>query len=126
MGFIPSCDPNYYFPSDPNSLGGGPYSIFRRCLYGKEVSNYQLDYAQQFLTKYKDQSKLLHMDFVEAHEGTGEVVAYLDTKLFEMLRWIEANGHVYSLHIRLVRGFNIYPSFRSRTTFKQPAGCFQG
>lgn len=45
-GIIPACDPNYFYPKDVNSLGGGPYSIFRRCLYGKELISYSQEYAK--------------------------------------------------------------------------------
>lgn len=46
MGMIHACDPNYFDPNDNNNLGAGPYAIVRRCLYGKEMIDYSIEYAQ--------------------------------------------------------------------------------
>jgi hypothetical protein len=35
-GIIPSCDPNFFMPMYRTGSGMGPYSVFRRCLYGVE------------------------------------------------------------------------------------------
>lgn len=45
IGIAPGCDPNYFNPQFPGSLGGGPYASFRRCLYGKEIADYGYEYA---------------------------------------------------------------------------------
>lgn len=73
MGIIPSCDPNYYSPDAPAS---GPYSVMRRCLYGKEMIDYSLTYAQEFLTTYSQQPKYFALELIEAHERTQEVIKY--------------------------------------------------
>jgi hypothetical protein len=36
MGFLHSCDPNFFNPNNFEGIGQGPNSIFRRCLYKKE------------------------------------------------------------------------------------------
>lgn len=84
------CDPNYYNRKDPYPLNRGPFSILRRCLYGKDTYEYVLEYAEQFWTAYKDQPKFFRMGFIDAHESTGEVVKYLDEPLTDFLkRWNE-------------------------------------
>lgn len=34
------------------------------------------------------------MDFLEAHEGTTEVINHQDQGLYDMLIWLETRGHV--------------------------------
>ena len=70
MGITHSCMPTFFFPGYRTSSGGGPYSVFRRCVYGKEVIEYTIDYAKQFLTAYHDVPKFLSMEYLEAHERT--------------------------------------------------------
>ena len=84
------CDPNYYNRKDPYPLNRGPFSILRRCLYGKDTYEYVFEYAEQFWTAYKDQPKFFRMGFIDAHESTGEVVKYLDEPLTNFLKnWNE-------------------------------------
>ena len=43
------CDPNYYTSLNSHGLlFNGPYSLIRRCLYGKDIFEYELEYAKQF------------------------------------------------------------------------------
>ena len=84
------CDPNYYNRKDPYPLNRGPFSILKRCLYGKDTYEYVFEYAEQFWTAYKDQPKFFRMGFIDAHESTGEVVKYLDEPLTNFLKnWNE-------------------------------------
>lgn len=34
------------------------------------------------------------MEFIEAHEGTGEVITHMDDKFYKHLKWLEDNSHV--------------------------------
>lgn len=59
--FGAACDPN----SMPNhSLDGlknafkGPFSEFRRCMYGTDSSKHQLDFTLEFWRKYKNEPKV--------------------------------------------------------------------
>jgi arylsulfatase A-like enzyme len=79
-----ACDPN----SMPNhSLDGfknafkGPFSEFRRCIYGEDSSKHQLDFTLEFWRKYKDLPKVQMVTLMDAHEFTGELVTYLDDHL---------------------------------------------
>jgi len=87
-----ACDPHYTDPVSPYSLFKGPYSSQRRCLYGKEVADYVFDYGNQFLRAYPEEKKILYLDFLDAHEGTGEVVKYMDDKLVNFLSNLEKDG----------------------------------
>ena len=79
------CDPNFYNPENRFTPYMGPYSIRRRCLYGKDTFEYVLDYGKKFWEAYLDEHKFLRLSFQDAHEGTLEVVKYLDKKLAEFL-----------------------------------------
>jgi hypothetical protein len=70
------CDPNFLPPNDTFGVFAGPFGIFRKCLYGKELNSYMLDYAKDFLNTYKDQPKYLEVQFEEAHEGSTELIKY--------------------------------------------------
>ena len=79
------CDPNYYNPENRFTPYMGPYSIRRRCLYGRDTFEYVLEYGEKFWGAYLDNHKFLRLSFQDAHEGTLEVVKYLDVKLAEFL-----------------------------------------
>lgn len=83
------CDPNYTSPDHPYSPYIGPYSVKKRCLYGKDTFQYAIDYAEKFWKAYspneKDIKKFFALHFIDAHEGTNEVAKYLDTYLSKFL-----------------------------------------
>ena len=87
------CDPNYYNPENRFTPYMGPYSIRRRCLYGKDTFEYVLDYGKKFWESYSDNNKFLRLSFQDAHEGTLEVVKYLDKKLAEFLIYFENKNY---------------------------------
>ena len=88
------CDPNYYNPENRFTPYMGPYSIRRRCLYGKDTFEYVLDYGKKFWESYSDNNKFLRLSFQDAHEGTLEVVKYLDKKLAEFLNYFENKNYL--------------------------------
>lgn len=85
------CDPNYNQADNPYTPFLGPYSVRRRCLHGKDVHDYQLEYGYKFWEAYQDTPKVLRMDFIDAHEGSMEVVKYLDDKLEKFLTDLESS-----------------------------------
>ncbi|KAL4482506.1 hypothetical protein ABPG72_001482 [Tetrahymena utriculariae] len=87
-----ACDPNFQDPESKFGLFQGPYSIVRRCLYGKTMAEYPLDYAKSFFKKYKDNQKFMHLEFSYGHEGTGEVINYLDDPLSRFLENMTDEG----------------------------------
>jgi hypothetical protein len=61
----------------------------RKCLYNKEVNSYLIDYGKDFLTTYSEFPKYLELNFLDAHEGTGDALNYLDDPLRGFMDWLE-------------------------------------
>eukprot|EP00828_Plagiopyla_frontata_P043126 TRINITY_DN6644_c0_g2_i1.p2 TRINITY_DN6644_c0_g2~~TRINITY_DN6644_c0_g2_i1.p2 ORF type:complete len:227 (+),score=40.67 TRINITY_DN6644_c0_g2_i1:54-734(+) len=56
--YVQACDLNYEKQNSEWDLTQGPYSPLPRCLYGKNVFEYILEYGEQFLEAYKDEKKV--------------------------------------------------------------------
>ena len=87
-----NCDPNYHKPESPFSPFLGPYSIYKRCLHGKEVFDYTLEYAEQLINLYESESKFVRIASIMAHEPTGELPKYLDEKIASFLERMKEKG----------------------------------
>ena len=61
-------------------------SNLRRCLYGKDAYEYSLEYAEQFWEQYADKPKFFRLGFIDGHEGSLEVIKYLDEPLLNMIK----------------------------------------
>ena len=96
------CDPNFYNPENRFTPYMGPYSIRRRCLYGRDTFEYILEYGEKFWKTYSKEHKFLRLSFQDAHEGTLEVVKYLDVKLAEFLEKIDRKGYLKDTAVFLV------------------------
>lgn len=98
------CDPNYAEPNLRRQENYylnmnyqpliGAYSIKRRCLYGKDAAEYQIEYTKQFFDTYKDQAKIFRLSFIDAHEFSQEVIKYLDDPIYNMLNYLKNKGHL--------------------------------
>lgn len=87
------CDGNFTpFVGSHNPILVGPCSVRIRCLYGKSVLSYSLDYAMQFFEKYREEAKFFKLGLTEAHEGTNEVIKYSDSELLEFFMRFEKEG----------------------------------
>ena len=69
------CDPNRKHTN----------SLVKRCLYNKLTTSYLYEYGNQFWRKYIDNRKLLIIASNDGHEGTLEILKYLDNLLFSFL-----------------------------------------
>ena len=87
------CDPNYY---------GKVYSPYERCLYGKPVSEYMINYALEFWDKYSDNKKYFRMTFNYGNEPTGNVLTYLDQPLFDMITQLYNSGKLKNTAVFIV------------------------
>ena len=96
------CDPNFYNPANRFTPYMGPYSIRRRCLYGRDTFEYILEYGEKFWKTYSKEHKFLRLSFQDAHEGTLEVVKYLDVKLAEFLEKFDRKGYLKDTAVFLV------------------------
>eukprot|EP00347_Sterkiella_histriomuscorum_P004377 403360691 len=84
-----ACDPNYHNPENSFGPFQGPFSIVRRCLYGKDTFEHVMEFGRQFQKTYKNEKKVIWLDFIDFHEGTGEVVNYLDGPLSKFLKEVQ-------------------------------------
>ena len=84
--FVMSCDPNYFNKKE--------FTVYERCLYGKPISEYMINYAQQFWEKYKENKKYFRMSFNHGNEPTGNVIKYLDEPLYNMLWGLYNHGQL--------------------------------
>ena len=96
------CDPNFYNPENRFTPYMGPYSIRRRCLYGRDTFEYILEYGEKFWAAYSKEHKFLRLSFQDAHEGTLKVVKYLDVKLAEFLEKFDRKGYLKDTAVFLV------------------------
>ena len=79
------CDPHFLIPNDRYSVYAGINSKVRRCFYERDAGEYIFEYILKFLETYKDERKFLRLISNEAHEGTGELIKYIDNALHDFL-----------------------------------------
>ena len=79
------CDTNYENKKDKWSIFGGKSSILRRCFYGRDSFDYNFEYILQFLENYKSERKFFRISFEDGHEGTTEVIKYIDNSFSSFL-----------------------------------------
>ncbi|KAI8320354.1 DUF229-domain-containing protein [Martensiomyces pterosporus] len=97
----PFCMPEFY-PSSGNAFGNfkGPFSVTARCLYGRHVHEYGFDYINQLRRELRSGDKetrkpyMLMLNLMEGHEGTGEVLRTLDSRLSEFLVDLRESGEL--------------------------------
>jgi len=86
------CDNNASPYNNQYSILLGANSIRKRCLYGKNVYEYSLEYLRQFFQAYKSESKIFRLSLEDAHEGSNEVMKYSDQRLVEFFIQFEKDG----------------------------------
>ena len=60
-------------------------SVIQKCLFGKQIFEYALEYLESFLETYLDYNKMFLFESGEGHEPTGQTVGYLDKILYNFL-----------------------------------------
>jgi hypothetical protein len=86
--FAMFCDTNFVDKKYKWSITKGKNSIIRKCLYGKDSFEYEFEYILQFLEAYKNERKFFKIGFGDSHEGTLEVIKYIDEPLANFLEII--------------------------------------
>lgn len=86
------CDPNLHSLDQPYSIIQGPYSMSLKCIWGKKSFEWIVDYAKQFYTAYRNNSKLFLVGNIDSHEGSGEVIKYDDDVYLSFFKWMEEEG----------------------------------
>ncbi|CDW91056.1 duf229 domain containing protein [Stylonychia lemnae] len=88
-GLSSTCDPNLYDYNSADNDFQGPYSSTRRCLYKRDSYEYPFEYSKEFFKAYPTENKMMMMTFMDMHEGTIEVIKYLDDPLANFLKEME-------------------------------------
>ena len=57
-------------------------SLVKKCLFGKDLNQYSLEYLESFWVAYLNQYKLFLFQTLDGHEPTGQLIGYLDEILF--------------------------------------------
>jgi hypothetical protein len=79
------CDTNYNDKKNKWSCLKGRNSFIRKCLYDEQTSKYLRDYFLDFCKKYKNERKYFSAIFTDGHEGTLEVVKYIDNDVHDLI-----------------------------------------
>lgn len=90
--YAAACDPNATPIEDPFQVFKGPFSEFRRCLYGDDSSRYNLDFVYDMWKKYPDMPKLSVVTLLDGHEFTGELPVYLDKHIPDFFEKMKKEG----------------------------------
>ncbi|CDW87264.1 UNKNOWN [Stylonychia lemnae] len=81
-----ACDPHYHQIDFPDFAYIGPYSMFRKCLYGQDTFQYVLNFGNDFMQTYDKERKVLFLNFIDYHEGSGTTIKFLDEPLAQFLK----------------------------------------
>jgi hypothetical protein len=68
-------------------------SVIKKCLFGKELNQYALEYLESFWTTYLEQNKMFLYQTLDSHEPTGEVIGYFDNSFYHFLNKFYKNGY---------------------------------
>ena len=79
------CDTNFNDKNNKWSCLKGRNSFIRKCLYDEQTSKYLRDYFLDFCKKYKNERKYFSAIFTDGHEGTLEVVKYIDNDVHDFI-----------------------------------------
>ena len=95
---------------DPNNDNYNIYTL--KCLYGKPAIHHLFKYGSQFWKKYKDNRKFLTLISNDGHEGTLEVLKYIDDIIYNYLIDLYNNDFLKDSIIFLVSDHGVgMPSF---------------
>ena len=73
-------------------LCGRMTSWIKKCLFGKDIFQYSLEYLESFWTNYIKQNKMFLFQSLDGHEPTGEVIGYLDEVFYHFVNNFYSNG----------------------------------
>jgi hypothetical protein len=76
-------------------------SLIKKCLFGKQVFEYALEYLESFLKAYFDYNKMFLFESGEGHEPTGQVVGYLDDILYNFFFKLYSENYLLNTTIIL-------------------------
>ena len=76
-------------------------SLIKKCLFGKDLSQYALEYLESFWITYIEQYKLFLFQSLEGHEPSGELIGYFDEILYNFLNKFYKLGYFKDTFILL-------------------------
>ena len=68
------------------------FSLVKKCLFGKDINEYILEYLESFWKTYLKQNKLFLLQSMDGHEITGEVIGHFDNIFYNFLNRFYSNG----------------------------------
>ena len=72
-------------PCDDIFEYSGISTFLKRCLFGKELNQYSLEYLESFWVSYITQYKMFLFQSNDGHEPTGELIGHFDEILYNFL-----------------------------------------
>ena len=60
-------------------------SLIKKCMFGKQIFEYALEYLETFLKAYFDNNKMFLFESGEGHEPTGQIIGYIDDFFYKFL-----------------------------------------
>ena len=67
-------------------LGSMGSSLVQKCLFGKSINQYKLEYLESFWKNYLEQYKMFLINIVDGHEPTGELIGHFDDALYSFFK----------------------------------------
>lgn len=68
------------------------YCSVKKCLFGKQIFQYSLEYLEAFWSTYIQENKMFLFQSFEGHEPTGEVIGYIDDYFYNFLNKFYSKG----------------------------------
>jgi hypothetical protein len=76
-------------------------SLVKKCIFGKQVFEYSLEYLESFLKTYYDYNKMFLFESGDGHEPTGQIVGYFDDIFYDFLSKLYSNNFLSNTTIIL-------------------------
>lgn len=76
-------------------------SLIKKCLFGKQIFEYALEYLESFFKAYSRYNKMFLLESGEGHEPTGQIVGYLDDIVYNFLSKFYSNNFLSNTTIIL-------------------------
>lgn len=67
-------------------------SLVKKCLFGKDINQYALEYLESFWKSYIEHNKMFMMNIIDGHEPTGELIGHFDVIFYEFLNKFYKKG----------------------------------
>ena len=87
-------------------------SFVRRCLFGKDLTEYSLEYLKSFWNTYKNQNKMFLYQTDEGHEPTGELIGHYDEIYSNFLNNFYSNGKFNDTVNKLLYKDNLFEKIK--------------